>query len=84
MVFRHVYDEEKCYIPPCLWRGKHIDAMSMARVKYIDAMSMARKDAMSMAYECLCFEQGVEPLLFCVPFSHSAYGRGHWPRSWSG
>ena len=59
MVFRHVYDEEKCYIPPCLWRGKHIDAMSMAR-----------KDAMSMAYECLCFEQGVEPLLSCVPFSH--------------
>ena len=22
MVFRHVYDEEKCYIPPCLWWGE--------------------------------------------------------------
>ena len=40
MVFRHVYDEEKCYIPPCLWRGKHIDTMSMARK---DAMSMPRE-----------------------------------------
>ena len=77
MVFCHVYDEEKCYILPCLWRGKHIDAMSMARVKRKDVMSMARKDAMSMVYECLCFEQGVEPLLSYVPISHSACGRGH-------
>ena len=58
---------------PSLWQENK--AMSMARVKYIDAMSMARKDAMSMAYECLCFEQGVvNPYspMFLSPTQHVA------------